>query len=126
LEAVAQHINSWRGVKPKLSPQQVSDIRQLARESHLSYAAIAKRYGVSTTCISAAIRGNRWSRVPGSWQPGRRRLIDLRKTTIETLREIVRLCKSKAMTQRRIAKQFGLSEAYVSQIATGHYAECLS
>ena len=58
-EPVTHTVNVRRGLRAKLSPAAVAEIKVL-RDSGLSYASIAPRFGVGPDCISRAYRGKRW------------------------------------------------------------------
>ncbi len=59
MEAVPQAVNVWRGRLPKLTPDQVAEIRALRAEGH-TCRALAARFGVGCGHISHLGRGRSW------------------------------------------------------------------
>lgn len=111
----------------KLKPKQVRAIRtRLARGE--TATAIAKLYGVASQSIDGIAEGRYWAwlyasdGLDASIKGARQRRGESHprsKLTEDDVREIRRLAASKAMFQREIAKQFGVSIVTVEKILAG-------
>lgn len=53
--------------KAKLTVVEVLEIKKEFRESDISQADLAKKYGVTQSNISHIINGIRWTHLPGVW-----------------------------------------------------------
>lgn len=117
LEAVTQRTNSLRGAKTTLPAATVESIRQ-AIAGGARTREVAERYGVSASHVRSICLGERRIEVGGPLLkalPGQRRPS---RATPEVIAEI-RSLKAGGHKNVDIARRFGLSPAYTSQLATG-------
>jgi hypothetical protein len=63
LEPVPRHVNAWRGETPKLTPQQVREIRAVKFHRRGDLSALARMYGVHAKTVSDVRSGENWSAV---------------------------------------------------------------
>lgn len=95
--------------KAKLTPAQVLEIRASSEGD----TALGRRYGVHASTIYMIKVGRKWRNLPG----GGPRVIR-RKLTPEQVRDLRQRHRAGEMTTT-LAKAFGISQGYVSQIALG-------
>jgi transposase len=96
--------------KAKLTPEQVLEIRA----STESDKALADRFGVWQSTIYAIRTGKKWRNLPGAKKRGPRP----RRLSPEQVRDLRRRHRAGEMTTE-LAKAFGISQGYVSQVALG-------
>jgi hypothetical protein len=101
----------------KLTEDDVIRIRELAATGEYSCDEIAELFGVCVQTIYRTVRGEIWKHVPGAIVVGgrRRRLFVRGKLREPDIFEIRRLARM-GITQRAIARKFGVSFPTISQI----------
>ncbi len=63
LEPVTNRVNSQRGARAKLTPEDVREIRRLREDENLSLRKLGKRFGVHSTTIFDLLKRGRWTAV---------------------------------------------------------------
>lgn len=118
LEPVPTHINAHRGIKTMLTEEDVVAIR-VAADSGERTESISARYGISVGHVAGICVGKRWKSAGG---PVSKRM----KTRGRRLAKIgasevveIRAMRASGRKNVDIARHFGISPAYASQIATG-------
>lgn len=60
IEPVTPSVNAHRGAKTKLTQEQVDEIRRTAG-THGMQSVLARKFGVSVTCVHSVLRGKYWT-----------------------------------------------------------------
>ena len=123
-----RHKRNVKGVKHpsvKLSEEQVIQIRELYASGSHTQQEIADVYHVTQSTIGSIVRGERWSHLPTSRRPSKRKSGKLAgeanpmaKLSDKDVAEIRRRIEAGGV-QAEIAREFGVSPAIISNIKHG-------
>jgi predicted transcriptional regulator len=106
-----------------LDESKVEEARRLYSEGH-SQSSIARKFGVSRATVGNAVVGKTWRHVPGAIadQVGKGRPCGMAhrraKLTDDEIEDIRRQA-GQGISQRRIARLYGVGQPHVSQIVNG-------
>lgn len=118
LEPVPPHINSHRGIKTRLTAAIVVDIRTRVSQGERT-EPICKQYGLSFTHVASICKGERWASAGGpivTSMPKKGRRI---ATVTAAVQNEIRELRASGVKNVDVARRFGISPSYASQIATG-------
>ncbi len=118
LEAVTPRVNSLRGAKTVVPAETVAAIRKAVFAGELT-ARVAARYEVKPSYVASVARGQRRADAEGPTAPSMiRKGYRPSKVSSEMILSI-RALRAEGVRNCDIARRFGLSTSYASQLGTG-------
>ena len=108
---------------PKLSKNDIVEIKTKYFDGKISQQEIADQYGVGRKYISKIVKGDRWN---WAFDPPNIALIKKReKLSNEQVAEIRSLCDTGERSAASIGREYGVSGTHVLQISKGITRRCL-
>ncbi len=105
-----------------LTDEDIRAIRNFAYGSELTRQQIADRFGIVRSTVNDIISGRTWTHVDPDWKPPESKSRGIAhpnsKLTEDDIREIRELA-SEGLSQRKIAKQFGVTRGTIEPILKG-------
>lgn len=114
--AKGRNIRGERHPNARLTVETVLLIRKLCTEQWMSYEQVSKQLGVPLTTIAAVAKGDAWKHVGGPLRTFNRALVREHKLPPDKEAEVAMLAESGCLSQRKIARLYGVSPHIVRRI----------